>query len=124
MVPLKLEIPANEPSQVSPTSPTDTMQFNLLGIILHHGPAANQGHYTCVAKRGDNWWHMDDDQEVTPIENIEVFLGSTETMGKATLMLYEYDKYTPPNPNGTSRTRTKGRGARQRSRVRRRPRRA
>ena len=36
-----------------------TRKFNLVAIINHSGNL-NSGHYTCLVKDGETWWHCND----------------------------------------------------------------
>ena len=36
-----------------------TRKFNLASVI-NHGGNLNSGHYTCLVKDGETWWHCND----------------------------------------------------------------
>jgi len=38
----------------------DGHNLNLVSIIIHHGSATINGHYTCILKQGNKWYHYDD----------------------------------------------------------------
>ena len=41
-------------------------EYEVVGIVEHHGENANSGHYTCVVKSGNGWVNVDD-QVVRPV---------------------------------------------------------
>ena len=38
------------------------VQYELTGIVLHHGISAEGGHYTAESKRNDKWYRIDDNK--------------------------------------------------------------
>lgn len=42
----------------------ESEKYELLSVIVHHGPSVNSGHFTCVAKCPDNSFTEFDDAKV------------------------------------------------------------
>jgi ubiquitin C-terminal hydrolase len=57
--------------------------YKLYGIVVHHGRAMNQGHFTAYALVGDDWYHFND-HRVTKVKNINVIKSQ-----HATLLVYQ-----------------------------------
>ena len=42
-------------------------EYEVVGVVEHHGENANSGHYTCVLRSGNGWVNVDD-QVVRPVD--------------------------------------------------------
>ena len=42
-------------------------RYTLKTFMSHHGATMMNGHYTCVERRGDQWFEYSDDAQVTPL---------------------------------------------------------
>ena len=47
--------------------------YTLYGIVVHHGRAMNQGHFTAYARVGESWYHFND-HRVTKIKHVNTVL--------------------------------------------------
>jgi len=73
-------------------SRASSVRYRLMSAMLHVGPSAEGGHYTCFS-RGDGpdlWWQLDDDKvrRVTRAEMLEA-LQSGSGMRRASTLFYE-----------------------------------
>jgi ubiquitin carboxyl-terminal hydrolase 10 len=50
------------------------VDYELRGMVLHHGISADGGHYTAEVKRGNKWFRVDDNL-VAEIKLTEVLNG-------------------------------------------------
>lgn len=72
-----------------------TTWYSLYGIIVHAGRGSKSGHYYSFVKRGDQWYHCNDER-VTKINDINKILNQQN----AYILLY---KYRIPNPKKTAK---------------------
>jgi ubiquitin C-terminal hydrolase len=42
------------------TMGTQSLTYELIGFVMHHGDSAQSGHYTSCVKRGNQWFHVND----------------------------------------------------------------
>mmetsp|Transcript_6903 Transcript_6903/g.9256 ORF Transcript_6903/g.9256 Transcript_6903/m.9256 type:complete len:293 (-) Transcript_6903:21-899(-) len=59
------------PSMLVGPQGADQSKYDLVSVVAHHGQAAFKGHYTCAARHGTGWVHLDD-SSVSPISEMAV----------------------------------------------------
>ena len=58
--------------------------YHLRGVIQHHGPEANGGHYTSYVRASDNFWYHCDDNHSPQRVPVEQMLAA-----EAYVLIYE-----------------------------------
>ncbi|KIM21211.1 hypothetical protein M408DRAFT_29720 [Serendipita vermifera MAFF 305830] len=38
------------------------VSFHLFAVVCHHGASMDSGHYSCYIRRGERWYHVDDER--------------------------------------------------------------
>ena len=70
-----------------------TQHYLLYGVIVHHGPTIQVGHYTAYVRRaGDIWLHCDDEQAPRVVQLQEVL------DAQAYLLLYQRERLAEAAP--------------------------
>jgi hypothetical protein len=72
-------------SSSSSSSTTSSSSYRLYGIVVHHGRAMNQGHFTAYALVGNVWYHFND-HRVTKVKHLNTILGQ-----QAYLLVYQQE---------------------------------
>lgn len=75
-------------SKASPCADRNT-NYDLIGVVSHHGPKSHQGHYTASIRQPTLEWSKLDDHSVTSVSLQEVL---EEQQGTAYLLIYELSK--------------------------------
>ncbi|KAH0563266.1 hypothetical protein GP486_002162 [Trichoglossum hirsutum] len=63
----KVNFPVQEVFDLSPwvsdaaAASAGDLNYELYGVVEHHGSGLNDGHYIAYVKRDDGWWEMDDE---------------------------------------------------------------
>jgi len=55
-----------EKGMMSDAKNANSCQYDLIAVVAHHGKSAEKGHYTCAARYGTGWVHLDD-TDVYPV---------------------------------------------------------
>ena len=71
--------------------------FSLKAVGFHHGLTANNGHYTCLVEATNGWLFCNDD-EVSPISNVNDFLAQDHYSSSAMFWVFSF------NPHGAFRS--------------------
>ncbi|KAI8066849.1 hypothetical protein BC940DRAFT_257458 [Gongronella butleri] len=61
-----------------------TVQYQLFGVVYHHGSSAGGGHYTCDIKRQTGEWLHIDDTTIVPVDAKDVVTEQQHTPSSAT----------------------------------------
>eukprot|EP01060_Flectonema_neradi_P014503 TRINITY_DN2114_c3_g1_i2.p1 TRINITY_DN2114_c3_g1~~TRINITY_DN2114_c3_g1_i2.p1 ORF type:complete len:1116 (+),score=161.42 TRINITY_DN2114_c3_g1_i2:104-3451(+) len=85
-------IPTGTPTKAQAVSETQLPKYKLTGVVTHHGPDIQYGHYTthCLHENG-KWYHFDDDTVTEKTEDDVL----NNLQKDVYLLCYSRDDFTP-----------------------------